>query len=73
MAAWPTAGVVTFPLTAAALYDALSYYFDHKAEIDQEIRRNDTDRFFASLRNDPDWVETRPGSFQRKSGFGSRA
>lgn len=27
-------------LTAAKIYDALSYYFDHRAEVDKEIEEN---------------------------------
>ena len=29
------------PLTAAEVYDALSYYYDHKDEIDDLTRRNE--------------------------------
>lgn len=33
--------VRTFPnLTLAQVHDALSYYYDHQAEIDDEIRKN---------------------------------
>ncbi len=28
------------PLTVAKVYDALSYYFDHRAEVDKEIEEN---------------------------------
>lgn len=37
----PEEPVRTFPhLTLAQVHDALSYYYDHQAEIDDEIRKN---------------------------------
>lgn len=38
-------------LSLAQVYGALSYYHDHRAEIDQEIR--EADEQFQRLKNDP--------------------
>jgi uncharacterized protein (DUF433 family) len=58
-------------LTPAALYDALSHYFDHKAEIDAEIDGNDSDRMISRLRSNSDLIEISPGKFRHKQPFGS--
>jgi hypothetical protein len=44
-------------------YDAISYYFDHKSEIDREILRDDPDRVLAELRRDPGLTEVTSGRF----------
>ena len=62
----PAGLMILYPnLTPSALYDALSYYFDHKAEVDQEIRENDPEQVLAEIRSDPGMVEVRPGHFER--------
>ncbi len=60
-------------LSPGALYDALSYYFDHKEEIDREIQAGDPDQVIGELRNDPEMVEISPGLFRRSKPFRSRA
>lgn len=57
-------------LSPGALYDALSYYFDHKEEIDREIQAGDLDRVLGELRSDPGMVEVGPGRFRRRKRFG---
>src|SRR3972149_804624 len=51
-------------LAPGALYDAISYYFDHKAEIDQEIYDDSPDRVIAALRADAALIEVAPGVFR---------
>lgn len=58
-------------LTPGALYDAISYYFDHKADIDQEVYRNASDKVLADLRGDARLAEVSPGKFRGKKPFGS--
>ncbi|MDP2936967.1 MAG: DUF433 domain-containing protein [Dehalococcoidia bacterium] len=60
-------------LTPSALYDAISYYFDHKSDIDEEIYRDSPDQVLAELRADPRLEEVSPGKFRHKEPFGSRA
>jgi len=37
--------LLTYPhLTPAAVYDALAYYFDHQAEIDEQIAEDSSER-----------------------------
>lgn len=60
-------------LSSAALYDALSYYFDHKEEIDREIQTGSPAQVLGELRGDADMVEVGQGRFHRKKPFGSRA
>lgn len=60
-------------LSPGALYDALSYYFDHKEEIDREKQAGDPDRVLGELRDDPEMVEVGPGRFRRRKLFGSGA
>src|SRR3990170_6608205 len=58
-------------LTPAALYDAISYYFDHKARIDGDIYSDNADQVLAELRSDPKLLEVSPGKFRPKRAFGS--
>lgn len=37
-------------LSLAQVYDALSYYYDHRAEIDKEMEQNTTEYAYAYLR-----------------------
>lgn len=53
-------------LSAASLYDALSYYFEHKDQFDREIQAGALDRVLGELRNDPQMVEVGPGRFCRR-------
>jgi len=63
-----------FPhLTPAALYDAISYYFDHKPEIDEDIYSDSLEHVLAELRGDPRLEKVSPGKFKHKEPFGSRA
>jgi len=36
------------PLTPAQIHDALSYYYDHQSEIDEERRRNEDESYWRS-------------------------
>jgi len=58
-------------LTPGALYDAISYYFDHKVDIDQEVRQDDPDLVLAELRRDAGLIEVSPGRFRRKGVLGT--
>lgn len=58
-------------LSPGALYDALSYYFDHKAEIDRQIQAGTPEEVLGELRSDPEMVEVGPGTFRRRKPFGS--
>ncbi|MBI2910447.1 MAG: DUF433 domain-containing protein [Chloroflexi bacterium] len=60
-------------LTPGSLYDAISYYFDHKADIDQEIYQDSPDQVLAELRRDAALIEVRPGKFRGKNPFGTAA
>ncbi|MDO8671151.1 MAG: DUF433 domain-containing protein [Dehalococcoidia bacterium] len=60
-------------LVPGALYDAISYYFDHKAEIDNEIYQDSPDQVLAELRRDSGLVEVSPGVFRRKGACGNSA
>ncbi len=60
-------------LLPGALYDALSYYFDHKENIDREIRAGAPERVLGQLRSDPEMVEVSPGTFRRRKAFGTGA
>ncbi len=43
--------VATFPhLTLAQVYDALSYYYDHKAEIDRDLATNTEEHWKARFK-----------------------
>ena len=53
-------------LTPGALYDAISYYFDHKADIDREIHQDTPDQVLAELRREAGLIEVSPGRFRRK-------
>lgn len=68
-------GILTmYPnLLPAALYDALSYYFDHKDKIDREIQAGAPDLVLGHLRSDPEMVEVSPGTFRRRKPFGTGA
>lgn len=63
-----TAGLLSlYPnLTPGALYDAISYYFDHKADIDEEIYQDTPDQVLAELRRDAGLMEVSPGRFRHK-------
>jgi len=69
---WTPAGLLClYPnLTPSDLYDAISYYFDHKAEIYQEIHDDTPDQVLAGLRRDAGLVEVSPGGFRGKKPFG---
>ncbi|MCL4552841.1 MAG: DUF433 domain-containing protein [Candidatus Marsarchaeota archaeon] len=58
-------------LSPGAMYDAISYYFDHKVDIDQEIHQDTPDQVLTELRRDAGLTEVSPGRFQRKKAFGS--
>ena len=60
-------------LAPGALYDALSYYFDHKGDMDRDIEAADLDQLITQLRKDPEMEEIRPGLFRGKKPFGNRA
>ena len=70
----PTGILSMYPnLTPSALYDAISYYFDHKVEIDREIYHDSPNQVLAELRSDADLIEASPGVFRRKKLSGSGA
>ncbi len=70
----PTGMLSLYPnLLPGALYDALSYYFDHKAEIDRETYQDTPEQVLGELRRDAGLIEVSPGRFRRKEAFGSGA
>ena len=60
-------------LSPASLYDALSYYYDHKDQFDREIQAGTPEQVIGELRNNPQMAEVSPGVFRRRKPFGTGA